>query len=82
MLYCALVTNVVYDNFQDILFPAREVYSALGNTRNSLRASLLHFNYSSMQLKQQTSGHNNIPLMHACIQLTSSSNTSIAIALY
>ena len=39
MLYCELVTNVVYDNFQDILFPPWELDSALGNTRNFLRAS-------------------------------------------
>ena len=37
--YCDLVRNVVYDNFQDILVPESDSYSALGNTRNSLRAS-------------------------------------------
>ena len=36
--YCELVTNVVYNNFQDILVPLGAMYSALGN-KNSLRAS-------------------------------------------
>ena len=38
--YCELlvVTNVVYNNFQDMLVPWK-LYSALGNTRNFLRAS-------------------------------------------
>ena len=36
--YCELVTKVVYNNFQDILVPLGDRYSALGNTRNSLSA--------------------------------------------
>ena len=57
--YCELVTNVVDNNFQDILYSPWQRYSALGNTRNT-------FNCSFRQLKQQTSGHNNSSLLGVC----------------
>ena len=67
--YYELVTNIVYDDSQDILVPGS--YSALGNTR-----ICLHFNCSFMQLKQQTSGHNNIPLLGVCRYQTCMNNMS------
>ena len=60
--YCELVTNVVYNNFQDILVPLGAMYSALGN-KKFLKSISIHFNCSFMQLKQQTFGHNNISLL-------------------
>ena len=55
--YCELVTNVVYNNFQDILSP----YTVLLGIQEILSIST-HFNCSYVQIKQQTSGHN-IPLL-------------------
>ena len=54
--------NVVYNNFQDILVSLRAMYSALEN-KKFLKSISIHFNCSFMQLKQQTSGHNNISLL-------------------
>ena len=56
--YCELVTN----DFQDILVPLGAMNSALGN-KKFLKSISIHFNCSFMQLKQQTSGHNNISLL-------------------
>ena len=56
--YCELVTNVVYNNFQDILSP----YTVLLGIQEIPSIST-HFNCSFVQMKQQTSGHNNIPLL-------------------
>ena len=53
--YCELFTN----DFQDILVPMGAMYSALGN-KKFLKSISIHFNCSFVQLKQQTSGHNNI----------------------
>ena len=60
--YCELVTNVVYDNFQDMLVPLGAMYSALGN-KKFLKNISIHFNCSFKQLKQQTSGHNKVSLL-------------------
>ena len=60
--YCEVVTNVVYNNFQDKLVPLGAMYSALGN-KKFLKSISIHFNCSFVQLKQQTSGHNNISLL-------------------
>ena len=47
-----------------IYYSPWEQYGALGNTRISI-----HFNCSFIQLKQQTSGHNNISLLGASLKL-------------
>ena len=51
-----LVTIVVYDNFQGILVPGS--YIQCSREYNKFLKSVCLF----MQVKQQTSGHNNIPL--------------------
>ena len=60
--YCELVTNVAYNNFQDILVPLGAMYSALEN-KKFLKSISIHFNCSFMQLKKQTSGPNKISLL-------------------
>ena len=54
--YCELVTNVVYDNLQDIQVPGRFIQCS----REYLKSISIHFNCS---FRQQTSIHNNIPLL-------------------
>ena len=64
--YCDLVRNVVYDNFQDILVPESDSYSALGITRNSLRASSYISTVHSCNLNNKPLGHNNVSLLGVC----------------
>ena len=61
--YCELDTNVVYDNleFQDMLVPGSYIQCSR-EYKKFLKSISIHFNCSFMQLKQQTSGHNNIAL--------------------
>ena len=57
--YCELVTNVVYDNFQDILVSIQ----CSREYKKFLKSISIHFNNPFVLLKHQTSGHNNIPLL-------------------
>ena len=47
--YCELVTNVIYDNFQDILVPMQY----FREYKKFIKSTSIHFNCSFMQLKQQ-----------------------------
>ena len=60
MLVGVSYKNVVYDNFQAILIqsPLRAIQCSR-EYRKFLESISTHFNCSFMQLKQQTSGHNN-----------------------
>ena len=59
--YCELVTNVVYDNFQDILVPMQ-----CTREYKKFRVSPTFQLFSHANIKQQTSGHNNIPFLREC----------------
>ena len=61
-MLCELVTNVVYDNFQDILVPVGAKQCSRDKNK-FLKSISVHFNCSFMQPKQQNSAHNNIPLL-------------------
>ena len=58
---CELATNVVYNNFQDIIvdYPLGAIQCSRGYIQG-ISQEHLHTFQLFMQLKQQTSGHSNI----------------------
>ena len=52
--YCNLVRNVVYDNFQDILVPESDSYSALGNTTSPYISTVHSCNLNNKSLVTTT----------------------------
>ena len=52
--YCDLVRNVVYDNFQDILVPESDSFSALGNTTSPYISTVHSCNLNNKSLVTTT----------------------------
>ena len=66
--YCELVTNVVMTTSKTYTSPPGS-YTVLSGIQKFFKSISTHFNCPFIQLKQQNSGHNNIPLLGVSLNM-------------